>query len=196
MIIFYAVCRLIQKQSLKFPVKQMLLHFSVFSLTYLSQNLIKQMKLTKSLLFSILIFSVAGLLTVAEAQDRHSNTELGIILGEPTGLSLKFWQSSTSAIDAAVAWSFGDNESVHLHADYLRHNWLDVDDGSLALYYGLGARALLSDNSRFGARIPVGLQYILPNTRLSLFFEVAPTLNLIPSTSFGVNGGLGIRVFL
>ncbi len=154
------------------------------------------MKLTKKLLSLIFLLSVIGLYTAAEAQDRHSNTEIGIILGEPTGLSLKAWQSNNSAFDAAVAWSFGDNESVHIHADYLRHNWLDVNEGSLALYYGLGARALLSDNSRFGARIPVGLQYILPSTRLSLFFEVAPTLNLIPSTSFGVNGGLGIRVFI
>lgn len=154
------------------------------------------MKLINTLLTSVFILILSGFFTLAQSQDRHSNTEIGLILGEPTGLSLKFWQSNTSAFDAAVAWSFGDNESVHLHADYLRHNWLDVNEGSLALYYGLGARALLSDNSRFGARIPVGLQYILPNTRLSLFFEVAPTLNLIPSTSFGVNGGLGIRVFI
>lgn len=147
------------------------------------------------LILALIGFSF-GVLDTVEAQSRHGNTELGVILGEPTGLSLKVWQSDRTAYDAAVAWSFGNNESVHIHADYLRHNWLDVDDGSLAFYYGLGARALLSNNSRMGARIPVGLQYILPSTRLSIFFEVAPTFDVIPETSFGVNGGLGIRFFL
>jgi hypothetical protein len=144
-----------------------------------------------------LTFMIAlGYSIQADAQSRPGNTELGIILGEPTGLSLKVWQSNASAIDAAVAWSFGNNESVHVHADYLRHSWLDVDNGSMAVYYGLGARALLSNNSRFGARIPIGLEYILPETPLGLFFEVAPLLDLAPSTEFGVNGGLGIRYFL
>lgn len=145
---------------------------------------------------ALTLIIVFGFSIQADAQSRPGNTELGIILGEPTGLSLKAWQSNSTAFDAAVAWSFGNNESVHLHADYLRHSWLEVDNGSLAIYYGLGARVLLSDNARFGARIPVGLEYILPDTPLSLFFEVAPILDLAPATEFGVNGGLGIRYFL
>lgn len=147
---------------------------------------------------TILTFALAllfGAVSTIEAQSRYSNTELGIILGEPTGISFKSWQSDNTAIDGAVAWSFGENGSVHLHADYLRHNWLDVERGGLAFYYGLGARAVFADESKFGARIPVGLQYLFPDTRLSMFFEVAPTLNLIPDTDFGVNGGIGVRFF-
>ncbi len=83
-----------------------------------------------------------------------------------------------------------------MHADYLRHNWLEVETGSLAMYYGPGARVLLADDPRLGARIPVGLQFNIPDTRLTAFFEVAPLLDLIPSTTFDVNGGLGIRIFL
>ncbi|MCH8549106.1 MAG: hypothetical protein LAT80_09520 [Balneolaceae bacterium] len=154
------------------------------------------MKLFYTTLLAISIGLLTGLYSTADAQDRYSGTELGIILGEPTGISAKFWQSDRTAIDAALAWSFGRNESVHLHADYLIHNWMDVEDGSLAIYYGLGARALFANNSRFGARIPVGLQYIFPATRLGMFFEVAPTFDLVPETKFGVNGGIGVRVFL
>lgn len=132
----------------------------------------------------------------SHAQDRYSNTELGIILGEPTGISLKAWQSNSTAFDAGIAWSFGDNGSLHLHGDYLWHEWLDVDSGSLALYYGIGARVQLADDPRLGARIPFGLQYNIPDTRLSAFFEVAPLLDLVPETSFDVNGGLGLRIFL
>lgn len=152
----------------------------------------------KTLLLSLLltITLAFSLSSSADAQNRFSNTELGIILGEPTGISLKAWQSDHTAFDAGLAWSFGGSGSVHIHGDYLRHNWLDVESGSLALYYGLGARVKLSDEGRLGARIPVGLQYNIPDTRLSAFFEVAPLLDLIPETTFDVNGGLGLRIYL
>lgn len=149
-----------------------------------------------SLSLLLLVFAITTIQT-AEAQNRPSNTELGVILGEPTGISFKFWQSGSTAIDGAVAWSMGRNESVHVHADYLFHNDLDVDHGVLLFYYGPGVRTVFSDNNpRVGARFPLGLQYIVDSTRLSIFFEVAPTFDLIPSTSFGVNGGLGFRFFL
>lgn len=149
-----------------------------------------------SLSLVLLVFAITTIQT-AEAQNRPSNTELGVILGEPTGISFKFWQSGSTAIDGAVAWSMGRNESVHVHADYLFHNDLDVDHGVLLFYYGPGVRTVFSDNNpRVGARFPLGLQYIVDSTRLSIFFEVAPTFDLIPSTSFGVNGGLGFRFFL
>lgn len=154
--------------------------------------------MNKTLLLSIILSALLAfsLSTSADAQSRDSNTELGIILGEPTGISLKAWQSDNTAFDAGIAWSFGDNGSLHLHGDYLRHNWLDVESGSLALYYGLGARLQLADDPRLGARIPVGLQYNIPDTRLTTFFEVAPLLDLVPETTFDVNGGLGLRIYL
>ena len=160
-------------------------------LNYLSAN-------HKAGIFSTLalILCLSATVSSADAQYRPGNTELGIILGEPTGISLKLWQTNTTAIDAAVAWSFGSNESVHVHADYLIHSDLEADQGSFMFYYGLGARALLADDPKFGARIPLGLQYIIESTRLSLFFEVAPTFDLVPATKFGVNGGIGVRYFI
>jgi|SRR6056297_558020 len=145
---------------------------------------------------SLFLISLFFLSTSLHAQSRPGSTELGVILGEPTGISAKFWQSGSSAIDAAAAWSFGKEESLHLHASYLKHKPLEAEAGSLYLYYGIGARALFADDPRFGARIPVGLQYNIEDTRLSLFFEVAPTFDLVPATDFGVNGGIGVRYFL
>ena len=150
--------------------------------------------LVLALFFSSVLF-LMHLPETAQAQHRHSDFEAGIILGEPTGISLKKWQTANTAFDAAIAWSFGKNESVLIHASYLYHSPLEVDEGDLLFYYGLGARALIANNPVIGARIPVGLQYILPSARLSFFFEVAPTFDLIPATKFGVNGGVGARVF-
>lgn len=154
------------------------------------------MNYLKSSLLTLLLVVTLAVFSTIDAQSRHSNTELGIIVGEPTGLSLKLWQSSSTAINGAVAWSFGRNESVHIHADYLKHEPLEADRGSLALYYGIGARALFANRTKFGARIPLGLQYNIPSSRLSVFFEVAPIFDLVPATDFSVNGGIGIRYFL
>lgn len=150
----------------------------------------------KTVLISGLLFIGASILNNAQAQYRPGNTELGIILGEPTGISIQVWQTGTTAIDGALAWSFGRDDKVHVHADYLIHNPLETNRGSLTFYYGIGGRAILADDARFGARIPLGLQYIIPDSRVSLFFEVAPIFDLIPATDFDVNGGIGVRYFL
>ena len=150
----------------------------------------------KAVLISVVFFLGFSFLNTAHAQYRPGSTELGVILGEPTGVSIQVWRSGTTAIDGALAWSFGRHDHVHAHADYLKHDQLSVDRGSLTFYYGIGARAILADDARFGARIPVGLHYVLPDSRFSLFFEVAPVLDLIPATDLDVNGGIGVRYFL
>jgi hypothetical protein len=131
------------------------------------------------------------LLLAAEGLKAQS-TELGIIIGEPTGVSAKFWTSNRSAVDLAVAWTLGDSGNLHLHSNYLWHFW--VQSGT-AFYLGLGGRLLLKDDTEFAARIPLGLQLNL-DRRLGLFAELAPTIPLIPETSsgFDLNGGVGVRL--
>lgn len=46
---------------------------------------------------------------------------IGLILGEPTGLSIKKWIGPERAIDAAAAWSLAEHERFQFHADYLVH---------------------------------------------------------------------------
>lgn len=148
----------------------------------------------KRLLLASLLLLVSGVMASnTQAQDRPSNTEIGIIVGEPTGLSAKMWTGANSAFDIGLAWSFSGQGSMHIHSNYLIHNTLDNPD--LALYYGLGGRLLLQEDPKIGARIPLGLQYVIPDSRLGLFFELAPMLNLVPGTEFDVNGGLGLRYF-
>lgn len=150
----------------------------------------------KSAVLFIFLFVSTSLLSKVHAQYRPGSTELGVILGEPTGISVQVWQSGTTAIDGAIAWSLGRNDKIHIHADYLWHDPLSVDKGSLTFYYGIGARAILADDARFGARIPIGLQYIIPDKPISMFVEVAPVFDLVPATDFDVNGGIGVRYIL
>lgn len=124
--------------------------------------------------------------------------ELGIILGEPTGLSAKQNLGGDKAVDAAAAWSFSGEKSLSLHSDYLwfRNNVFKVEKGRLPLYYGVGARLKLQDKSLIGARFPIGLQYFFPAERFTVFLEIAPVLDLFPDTDFDLNAAIGFRVLL
>ena len=129
------------------------------------------------------------------AQD--SGFGLGIVFGEPTGLSAKMWTSQKTAIDAAVAWSFVGTGWLHLQADFLIHNFdlISVSEGSLPVYFGIGAYLGMSSDFGLGARIPVGIAYHFEGAPVEIFAEVAPGLALLPAISFYVGGGIGVRYY-
>ena len=149
--------------------------------------------MVRSLIFCFMIAIVCC--SAVSAQD--SGFGLGIILGEPTGLSCKIWTTSTTAIDGAAAWSFADESALHLHADYIFHNFslIDVEQGEVPIYFGLGGRVKLEDDSKIGIRIPVGIEYFFEGAPLDLFLELVPILDLAPDTEFEFNGAIGIRYF-
>jgi hypothetical protein len=141
------------------------------------------------------LFLLSGMIQSVFAQ--ADGFGIGVILGEPTGLSLKKWTSQRGAFDVGVGWSIS-TEYLHVHADYLVHfmNAIGVNQGQLPLYLGLGASLNLTDNTQFGARVPLGINYIFGDVPLDLFAEIAPGLRLVPDTHFMLEGGVGIRFWL
>jgi hypothetical protein len=140
---------------------------------------------------SVLILSIAFLFSLHNESNAQS-TELGVIIGEPTGVSAKFWTSGRSAVDLGVAWSLGESGNMHVHSDYLWHFWTN---SGVAFYAGLGGRLLFDNDTEFAARIPIGMQFNIAR-RLGVFFELAPTLPIMPETEsdFDINGGAGVRL--
>lgn len=156
---------------------------------------------------TVLLFFLALSFSPAQAQQDDSRVGVGLMVGEPTGLSFKYWTSGTKAFDAGLAWSVGQYDAVNIHVDHLWHNanvFEEVDEGLLSVYLGVGARMIFADDFPndgdnevlIGARVPVGINYTFENNPLELFLELAPVVNLIPDTDFDVNGGLGLRVYL
>jgi hypothetical protein len=144
---------------------------------------------------------------VAPAQE---GTGIGIIVGEPTGLSAKKWLDNRHAVDAGVAWSFSENDSFHLHADYLVHDFtlLKPTDlrGRMPVYYGLGGRIKFQDDDRnhhgrndddtlIGVRIPLGVAYYPENSSIDLFAEIVPIMDLVPDTHLDLNLSIGGRFY-
>ena len=124
---------------------------------------------------------------------------LGIILGEPTGISGKYYLNETHAIDGAVAWSLSGDNDFHLHGDYLFHEYslIEPDKGKLPVYVGIGGRFLFrqSRDTEFGVRIPVGLNYIFATIPIDLFGEIVPILDLFPDVEFDLEGAIGARFY-
>ncbi len=140
-----------------------------------------------------LIAACFGLFSLGmQAQD--SGIGVGVILGEPTGFSAKTWLSSYDALDAGLAWSITYGW-FHIHADYLRHSFglIEVEEGQLPLYYGVGAKIGFGSDIFIGARVPVGLNYLFDGIPLDIFIEIVPGLAIIPDTKFDMGGGIGVR---
>ena len=137
---------------------------------------------------------------------------LGLILGSPTGLSLKFYLGQDTAIDGAVGAAFAGGSGIHAHADLLWHPWVlareDVFD--LGVYLGLGGR-ILSHNQRdrgddyhLGARGPVGLVFDFSKGEIPLdaFVEIALVVDFVAAAvqdestiEITANAGLGARYY-
>ena len=145
----------------------------------------------KKLIFPI---TVIALLFVGEL-NAQGKFGLGIVVGEPTGVSAKYWLNGTNALDFGAAWSFKGNGNILLQADYVWHTFslIPVQEGRLPFYFGIGGRVVFAHDALIGARIPLGLDYIFSDAPLDIFAEIVPILDLAPETNFNVGGGIGVR---
>ena len=127
----------------------------------------------------------------------------GIILGEPTGLTFKYWKASTRAIDGGFAYSA--NEFLLLYADHLWHFpafSASLARSSIQPYLGLGGVFFISNRSHrtdqekvLGVRIPFGAEWKPGAPPLGVFVELVPGLGIIPATYGLFQGGIGARYY-
>ncbi len=165
------------------------------------------MNIKKLLLIGLCISFATVSINTVMAQQSDNKVGLGLMVGEPTGISFKAWTSDDTAIDAGLAWSVGRYDAVNIHADYLWHHFGvfgdDIEKGQLPVYYGIGGRIVFADdypdpgdeNVLLGARVPVGINYLLEENPIGFFLEVAPIVNIIPETDFDVDAALGVRYY-
>ncbi len=150
--------------------------------------------------------AIALFLLVAVNQVVAQNRPLGIglIVGEPTGLSVKLWTSSVTAFDMGLGWSVRNQNNdeketkIHVHIDYIRHAFdaLNTTE-TLPLYYGFGGRFIggSEDDGSLALRGVLGLAWLPHQTNLDLFVEIAPSLQIVPSSSFLIDAAIGCRYF-
>jgi hypothetical protein len=161
---------------------------------------------------SHLLFATIALCTLfmqaSNAQERPFG--LGLIFGEPTGLSAKLWTSGATAFDFGLGWSVGGDRigrydgrydggsRVHFHMDYLWHSWNSIRSTErFPLYYGIGGRLNSGAGYRnsLAVRGVFGVAWVPRSAPIDIFLELVPSLQLVPGTGLGVDAGLGARYF-
>ena len=145
-------------------------------------------------------------LCIGVAAARPQGLGLGLMGGNPSGLSAKIWTSRNVALDAGLGYSMWSGRALHFHGDVLWHtNSLlqSSADGYLPLYLGIGARVGMAaddyPDTRIGVRVPFGLEYVFASVPVGLFVEVVPTFDLagVPPNRgfFGPQGSAGFRYY-
>lgn len=134
---------------------------------------------------------------------------MGLILGEPTGLSAKLWTSKQNAFDFGLGVSVGgdrisykgryDNGGrVHFHMDYLWHSFNAISSTEkFPLYYGIGGRfnSGAGYEGSLGIRGVFGIAWFPHSKPIDIFLELVPVFQVTPLTGLGIDAGLGIRYF-
>ena len=122
---------------------------------------------------------------------------LGVIMGEPTGISLKKWIAEKRATDCEIGWSF-PGERIHFAVDYLFHFPERTSKPNLYPYLGVGSRLKIKaqqedDQFTFGIRCGAGVEYLCG--QFGLYGELYPVVDLLPGIKFGLEGGIGARYY-
>lgn len=125
-----------------------------------------------------------------------ADTGVGIIVGDPTGISALFGER----VAMGVAWDIDDY--LHVHADlwFVKGTLIDPVQG----YVGVGGKLEAFDvNARgrdddendvigVGVRVPFGAQWYF-HPEWELFGEIVPGIGIIPDTDFDIDAGIGVR---
>ncbi len=158
-------------------------------------------KIIKLLLFcNLWIFISSANANTANVPGYNQKFGFGVILGEPTGLTAKYFSNPDNAVDMGLAYSFSDYMLVY--GDKIWH-WSDAFSGKhddfvkrLSPYMGVGAGIFLGKKSIFDVRVPFGISWMPIKPTLELFLELVPALRLAPSTGADFGGGIGVRIYL
>jgi len=129
------------------------------------------------------------------AKTGNESSGIGIILGTPTGLSSKFLDNGSSHFNAALGWSFKKESDLYIHTDYILKYFNPIrfsPNFSMTPTMGIGGR-LKTKDGELGLRIPFSIHYTFKESPFDIFFEIVPTLDLIPATDFEIGAALAFR---
>jgi hypothetical protein len=131
---------------------------------------------------------------------------IGLIFGEPTGISAKLYLKDDQALQAAAGLAFVGG-GVHVHLDYVFHPFILQSKESFVLpfYFGPGIRVIDYRNGRdtsfiaVGLRAVAGLLFDFKNVPLDAFVEVAGVLEYGFADGEGagvaLNAAAGVRYY-
>ena len=125
---------------------------------------------------------------------------IGIVLGAPTGFTMKYWIDAQTAWQGAIGTGF---DGITVGADYLTHSDA-FNNVQLPFYYGpgaffgsagFGAPRYVRGDLALGARFIFGVDYLTDDREFDLAFELRPALLRSPRVGIGIEAGIAFRFY-
>jgi len=122
---------------------------------------------------------------------------LGLELGEPFGLTGKYFYAEDKAFDFGIGdiYDYVDYRGLYLYVDHLWHpvSLASTESFELPFYVGLGGAFFHWDDYRGPVihgdalvfRVPVGIAFDFNNAPLDVFLQLVPSLPLFFNTPAG-----------
>jgi hypothetical protein len=129
---------------------------------------------------------------------------LGLIIGSPTGLSLKGFLSPEHAIDGAVGFGLIGGDDLRVHADLLwQFRIQSWSSAALDLHVGVGPELGFhghrdphgDDHLNIGVRGPIGLSLMFTPAPFEVFLEIAAGLWIVERPDFHLDAAIGGRYY-
>jgi hypothetical protein len=147
---------------------------------------------------------LAFLVVLLAAPAAGADVGIGLFLGQPTGLDLKFGTSNRAGLD--IVLGFHDCCGQHDGGDYAHVTYLVtpfVGRGNSVLVpfrVGIGLALLddgrsLGDNFHVGARAPLELGLRFRSVPLEIYGEIAALLVFQHDPHLDLDGGIGLRLY-
>lgn len=166
----------------------------------------------KKLTFALIVI-ISFIILTQESKSfapQGKNFGIGVIIGEPTGLTAKIWTQK----DMALAFSLGNSYfgSVRIGMDYLWH-FNAFNSNIVNLYAGPGAAIGIGESSGWwykdkdqkwykssdeiglGIRGILGINVVPRNSPIEIFGELGLMVGFLPGTYTNFEGAIGIRFY-
>lgn len=153
----------------------------------------------KRLVFSVMVLAfLLGSSTVSFSQPY--STGVGLRLGSPSGITVKHFFASKTALEGMLSFGWG---GLGITGLYEINNEIR-DTPGLDWYYGFGAHIASAtsnpspwgnDNNNFylGGDGIIGLEYTFSEAPISIAVDAMPVINLVESPSVWLQGGISFR---
>lgn len=169
------------------------------------------MRKVLSLVFAICVCVVVSFSHALAQGPKGKEFGFGLILGEPTGLTIKYWVNRENALTANLGASYFGSPRIGIdylwHFDVFKSNIVKMYAGpGLVLGIGEGKGFWYKEkNGKFYVRSSgetgialrgmFGLNVVPRNTPLEIFLELGPLVGISPTSGSAIDAALGIRFY-